>query len=97
MYINWIIHSDWNSADRMVTTLWYDSDEDDDTSTAYYSYLNNFEYTIYAVNYKLLDCGIIHLLYASQYPAECFHPLSYGAVLFLSPFLRTGETEALKG
>ena len=58
-----IVTSSLDSQEPILTpVLWKkdNSDEDDDTSTAY-SYLNNFEYTIYAVNYKLLDCGIIHL------------------------------------
>ena len=38
-----------------------------------------------------LIAGSFTSLYSSQYPAECFHPLSYGAVLFLSPFLELGK------
>lgn len=93
MYINWIIHSDWNSAGQDGNHLWYDRDEDDDTSTAY-SYLNNFEYTIYAVNYKLLDCGIIHLFIFFPVSSWVFSSsLLWGSIIFIS-ISRTGETEA---
>ena len=35
--------------------------------------------------------GSLTSLYSSQYPAECFHPHSYGAVLFLSHFWNWGN------